>query len=492
MGAKPEKGSSLERHLARSGFVVVSIISLLSGCANSPSHEYSSLYRNGDYTKAAESVISESKLNPERASGPLLPYLYTGSALLAAGSHEDSIRYFDHAEEVMKEQDLAIMGKAASQFGAIVMNDNVMDYRRREYDGIMVNGYKSLSFLALGQMELARVELLRADERQRRAVERFSKLIQNNQEELHREKSKNSGAQVDRILENPGNASQLNKLLGDLETWGSYADFVNPFVTYLHGLYFLVMGEGATDIERAVSSFERVYGMTQSQVAERDLALANRIVTGGVGKNSIDDFVWVIFENGMGPFKVENRIELFIPFENFSYVGIAVPELVRGQSAYSFLDVFGDGQQLAATEVVCRMDSIIAAEFKQELPMIYTRAVTSAAIKTYAQVTASRNIEKTRGDASGFFAAIALGLLQAATTKADLRIWESLPRDFQIARCDRPESGSVELQLPGGAGTIAHIDLPEGPVIIWVKIPAPGGLPLVEVISKNTPITSVN
>jgi hypothetical protein len=481
-GAPCELNGRWPARLSLIGLALAAMV-LYTGCASVPSRDYGALYRSGLYQDAAQSVIAESGLGEGLKEKKLLSYLYTGSAFLAGRSFEEAIAHFDHAERIMNEQDLAIVNRTIGNIGAGIMNDNVMAYRRREYDGIMVNGYKALCFLALDQPDLARVELLRADERQRRAVDRFAKLIEQNEEELRNERSSNAEARTDAVIGNPHNEAQLGAMLAELSAWGSYADFVNPFVTYLHGLFFLTRGENQSDFERALESLKRVYGMTRNKVVEEDLILARKTAGGGAEGPRPEDFVWVVYENGMGPRKEESRFDLIVPYKRITYVGVAVPRLVRGASAYPRLDIRENGSLLGSTAVVCDMEAVVAAEFKQELPMIYMRAATSTLIKTFIQYAASREVEKEHGPLAGLLTSIALGAIQAATTQADVRIWESLPKNFQIVRVARPPSGQLEIHVPGGVQPVAVVEVAGGS-IIWVKVPVAGGTPLVAVLGS--------
>ena len=90
------------------------------------------------------------------------------------------LKYFDYQNETIDSA------------AAIVTNDNIVPYVGEEYDGIMVNTYKALNFMALGKEDDARVEFNRAIERQRRAADKFAQDIKKLDKEIEKEDSKDN------------------------------------------------------------------------------------------------------------------------------------------------------------------------------------------------------------------------------------------------------------------------------------------------------------
>ncbi|CAI6145220.1 MAG: hypothetical protein SPLUMA1_SPLUMAMAG1_01845 [uncultured Sulfurimonas sp.] len=71
-----------------------------------------------------------------------------------------------------------ILAKDISQtLKSTLLNDTTRPYIGTEYDGIMANTYKPISYMALEDTDGARVEFNRAVDRQRRAKIFFSKMI---------------------------------------------------------------------------------------------------------------------------------------------------------------------------------------------------------------------------------------------------------------------------------------------------------------------------
>jgi hypothetical protein len=205
--------------------------------------------------------------------------------------------------------------------GSTIVNENIIPYRGEEYDGIMVNVYKALNFMAEKKFELARVEFNRALDRQRRAKEKFNEEINKLRAGLEKEQQQNEFSKSN--VENPETAKLLAQKYPNLQNFEAYPDFVNPFATYLAGVFFNLV----SDHGKAVDLLKESYGMVgdNGYIAE-DLSVTENILD---GKGRLEDTIWLIFENGLGPVKKELRMDipLFVATDNVKYFGIALPEL---------------------------------------------------------------------------------------------------------------------------------------------------------------------
>ncbi|MBP7483385.1 MAG: hypothetical protein KA788_12680, partial [Lacunisphaera sp.] len=82
-----------------------------------------------------------------------------------------SVAAFDAAEAKVTAWEEEAKVKLGSEFGAAMTNQANLPYRGRAYDKVMMNTYKAVGYLALGEKDKARVELNRSLQRQRDAVE---------------------------------------------------------------------------------------------------------------------------------------------------------------------------------------------------------------------------------------------------------------------------------------------------------------------------------
>ncbi len=415
------------------------------GCSASKSHvmEFNSSFKT-DYvesfnfaksTQFAQSKISKGK-NPKRED--LLWSMQLGCLERIKQNHRQSNDYFDKSEEMLNFFDY--QNKAADSIVAVAASDNVIPYVGEEYDGIMVNTYKALNFMTLGENELARVEFNRALDRQRRAKENFAREIAKLKNELEQEQKKKK-SNVKKNVENPEIEQLLTERYPGLHEFEPYPDFVNPFTTYIAGVYFNLVG----DHTKAATLLKESYGMVSDNdyIAE-DLAFTEQILD---GQEELKDTVWVIFENGLGPIKEEFRIDipLFIATDKVKYFGIALPKLRFREQAYPYLSIKAAGQNYT-TQIVADMDRVIQTEFKKDFNGILTRAIISATAKAVAQYAVGKKEDSLSADLASAFVAI----YSYATTAADVRIWTTLPKDFQVARLPMPPDRLVTIEPPGG------------------------------------------
>ena len=434
----------------------------LSGCGQQYRNqlaEFNTLYASEQYAQAAQSQVREAQ--PNARSDKLLEFLQAGSAWRADGQYEKSSSLFDLCEDIIKIHDQeTLAGSMVSTTGAVLLNDTVRDYRSSQYDSIMVNTYKALNFWQEGKKELARVEFNRALDRQRRAKELFAVEIANVKGEIQQAQAREPRFDLQKSMENQEVDRIIRSRYSNLYEFKAYPDFINPFTTYVAGLFFMADG----DRSKGISLLKEAYGMVdQNPTVRSDFIAAEQYVDGiRSGKN----YVRVIFENGLGPEKEEIRIDLplFLVSNKVRYTGIALPRLRMRNRACAYLKV-DNGMRTVQTSVLASMDRVIQTEFRKKYKSIVNRAVASAVLKTAAQYSA----QKEMGDLGG----IVFAIVQAATTAADIRIWTALPKEFQLTKIETPASGTVVLQTPSGLR--ASVSVPVGRnSLIYVKIPTVG------------------
>lgn len=464
-------------------FALIAIL-LTSGCASMAQKNelsaFNDLYSSGQYIEAANAEIKE-KGEKESDPSKLLQSLQAAASLRYAKQYKQSSLLFDECEDILKYHNEQIMAEnMTSNMGAVLVNDAMLDYRGREYDGVMVNTYKALNFWQEGKKDLARIEFNRALDRQRRAKERFSAeitklkddLAKKQEEENKKAQAENKNApkmDISKNVNNPEIDTILQEKYSNLYEFKTYPDFINPFTTYIAGLFF--MSEG--DYSKATTLLKEAYGMVEkNSTVANDFATVEGM-TGG--QNSITKYTWVIFENGLGPEKEEFRIDLPILLftDKVKYTGIALPKLKLRNQAYSHLTVYNSENKVGQTSILSSMDRVVQTEFKKRYPATVTRAVTSTLIKTFGQYLAQKQF----GNLGGFAAA----LYQGATTAADIRIWTALPKEFQIAKVKTPTSGLIVLETP--TGHKINVTVPKNDnSLIYVKIPTSGAKIVYDVI----------
>ena len=426
---------------------VAGLAVVLAGCANPQARkDFSRDLAGGNLPAATSNAVLAA--GPEGAAPTDLPWaLEAGTLLRQSGLPERSTQMLDGAEELMKDDDTRNVAASVGNHAlSLVANDNVLPYAPAVYDTVMLNTYKALNFWQLGDHANARVEWNRSDDRQRRAAEHFEAEISKQRDEL--KEGENSDL-VNRSLSSTDET--LLKAGVDLSQWTPYAGYVNPAALYLHGLYFLINGEGQADADKARTSLERAYALTKNTQVKIDAAAAQS--KGGKLKPA----VWIVFENGTAAHKEQLRIDLplFLVSGNIKYTGIALPVMREGTPAYPYLSA---GRQ--QTQVLADMGTIIRGEFKTRFNAIL--------IKEIARATAKTVLQKQLNDSSPLLGTLA-GIAQAISTQADLRSWSTLPHNFQLMNVPYPQSNQLTLGVPGHEDIVVDLPQEKRPVVVYVR-----------------------
>ena len=105
-------------------------------------------------------------------------------------------------------------------------------------------------------------------------------------------------------------------------------------------------------------------------------------------------------------------------------------------------------------------------EFSKDFKGILTRAIISATAKVVAQYAVSKN-EK---DSSPKIISLLTTVYSMATTAADVRIWTTLPKNFQVARLPVPSDRLITIEPPGGESFPVEIPACKN-AFVYVRMP---------------------
>ncbi len=446
----------------------------LTGCnpAMSDLGIFNGHFEPGDFNQAGKFAESKIGKGGKPSGDDLLWTLQLAASEKAQLSHADSIAHFDKAEEMMNY--FASNSAVLDTIGSTVVNENAIPYKGQQYDGIMVNTYKALDFLAEKKTDLARVEFNRALDRQTRAKEHFNEEIRKLEAKLEKNKEE-TNADSRAMADDPKTMAIVNDNYPNLNQFEPYPDFVNPFTTYLAGIYFLLIGENS----RAADLLKEAAGMVpDNDYIKNDLVFADDVAS---GKAKLENQCWVIFENGLGPVKGEFRIDLplVLVSSRVYYAGISLPKLTPRSVAYPYLNIKTDAGEYQ-TRQVADMERIIETEFKKDFRGILIRAIASAVVKAAAQASVRDS------DNYGIMTAV-IAAYSVATTAADVRIWSALPKDFQVARFAMPSNNTLLIfpaSLPSVRQGLFEVNIPPcRNAIVYIKIINAGASPVCEVLA---------
>ncbi|MGB8369435.1 MAG: COG3014 family protein [Limisphaerales bacterium] len=417
-------------------------------------------WHQGNLTSAAAEATKMAGQNANNKDA-IVWRLEQGAVLRGNGQCEASNKAFDQAQDRIDQYSQEAKVKIGNEAGALLSNQANLPYTGRAYDGIMLNTYKALNYLQLGETDKARVELIRAYQRQQDAVADNQRRIEKVQGEAAKSKDK---AAMDKAQQDPKFKDQMQGAYTGLDNLQAYANYVNPFTVYLDGLYFMADAVDASDLERARKSFERIVGFDpDNEYVKQDLATVDDLMNG----KPLPPTTYVIFETGCAPVRGQIRIDIPIIVTRVSYVGAAFPTLKPQGDYLPSLTVTANGTN-ATTSLVASMDSVIGLDFKNELPIVITKTIASTvakAVAAYAVNAAANQQNSWLGLASQIGTAVA----QAAVNIADERTWTTLPKQFQVCRIPTPSDRKIELETPGGGQRIP-VTIEDGAInIVYVK-----------------------
>ncbi len=432
------------------------------------SREMTSAWAAGDAPAAARTFAREAERKTS-SKDAVIWHLEAGAATRAAGDFVASNRHFDTAAARIEAYENRPKVRLGNEAGALFSNQQNLPYEGRAYDKILLHTYKALNYLALGEPDRARPELIRAYQRQQDAVAENRRRIE---EALEAERQSDQREVIARTRADPQFQQATASLTRGLEGFRAYADYVNPFTVYLDGLYFLHAGAGGADLERALKSLRRVVEVAGPNPAvAADLALAEARAAGRASASG--PLTYVIFETGRAASREQVRLDIPILVVDVSYIGAAFPQLVFHEEDYERHLIVEAGGTRQSTVPVASVDAIIAQDFRNELPAIITKTLIATAAKAAAGWAVS-DAARRQDEGLGLLARLVTAAVQAAVNIADTRSWTTLPKEFQVARLTPPADRTLRLSTPGQVAR--HVTLIDGEVtVVYVRSMRAGG-----------------
>ncbi|MEI8243599.1 MAG: hypothetical protein WCI17_10060 [bacterium] len=391
--------------------------------------------------------------------------LEAGTVYRAAGNLPESNRHFGKAAERIDVYEQQAKTKVGREALALMSNEQNMPYEGRSYDKIMLHTYQALNFLAQGDSDKARPEIIRAYQYQQDAVEENARRIERAQEEEKKSKDK---AAIDKARSDPKFSGELAGVTNNLEGFRFYADYVNPFTVYLDGLYFLHAGAGGSDLEHARKSLQRVQETSgTNKFIQADLQAAESGTPSAA-------CTYVIFETGEAASLDQVRIDVPIILFKVSYVGVAFPRLAFHDNYARELTVTAGAVQ-ERTTLIASMDAVIAQDFRNEWPAVLTKAIASAVAKGVAAYVVNSAAER-QSEVAGWISKVGTAVAQMAVNIADTRSWTTLPKEYQVACVPTPADRKLVLAAPGQAPV--EVALVDGTVNVVCVRSVTSGSPL--------------
>ena len=357
------------------------------GCASYSSRTELALegFRRGDLELAASDYQDESLTGSAFLSGA-----EAGTVLFADGRFDEALSSFEEAEAAVKDiEDRALV--SASDLGeglaSWALNDTAQAYEGEGFERVYLHVFLGLCYLAAGQLEDVFVEVRRANE------------LLETEEELY---GKDYGA--------GGLGHFLSAVAYEVR-----GDFDEAFIDYRR------MAEKKVGLEIAGPALVRL-----AKRLKRDDVLADLTARfGDITPPPADAASIVIIAGvGLGPYKEERSIAIET-FDGLLKVAAPVFER-RGQPVGNLRLVVDDGVGSIRTAVVEEVHRVAEENLDDRIFKIATKSV--------ARTVAKRELTKKLEEDHGLLGRIAGDLFSAATERADLRFWQTLPDTWQAAR----------------------------------------------------------
>lgn len=389
--------------------LIAGAAALMAACAG-PSRNYrtsiNSKVAAGDYVGALTEIDAE-KNSQYGEKNAVLYYLDHGMLLHDIAQYPDSDKDFAEAERVMDELFTKSVSRGA---GTFLINDNTTKYPGEVFERALMNVFRALNFVFLGNNDDALVEARKV-------------------------------------------TSYLARFNDFMQGKSGFTD--SAFAQYLSAMLFEQNGDrddariAYAAAGKAFQKYSADYGM--------QTPVFNVPAYSELAKKNLGEIVFLHY-NGPAPMKVSKTFQVawndallavnqtgaaeadsgqFYNALNAGVLGsaitVAYPEYVQDPYNIGGAVVKTDDAQ-AETLLMENVSGIAWQTLAMKNDAIRARAVARAAIKFILARAASKEVEKQAGQGWGLLASVVANVASAATEVADTRGWTTLPAEIRMAR----------------------------------------------------------
>ncbi len=139
----------------RSRLFLLGLLVLFSGCAtwHNRTAAFQTAVSKGEFEQADKLLHKDKQM--ARSKNRILFYLNQGYVDFMLNRYKESNAAFEQAEILMDE----MVRHPAAQAAALLSNPEILPYKPEDFEVIMVNFYKAMNYLQMGEMEDALVEV---------------------------------------------------------------------------------------------------------------------------------------------------------------------------------------------------------------------------------------------------------------------------------------------------------------------------------------------
>lgn len=406
-------------------------------------------YELGELDAAYEEIADPPWYRGHYDHDEVIWLLEEGKVLRDLERYDESSAVFERALDLFEQYvlfrpDISVTEEVTSILGSQVTRD----YRGSFADAIMATTLVALNDLAVGNVQNARSAAQRSYNFQKEAEIYF-------EEELQRAEELADDQQIDDEAILADEEVQAELATADALIGNGQADILNPLAAFVEAIANFA---AVTTADRGIKALEAAAEMVPGNSHVRAL-LDGTVPTA-------DRTVYVIYERGMAPAREEFRVTVPSPA---GVATVAIPVLRPRADRASHLRLTStDGALDLVTEPLANVDAIIATQFKKDLPGIIVRTIISTVIKEGATYAANKAVE---GTSIWVRIGVFLGgiFYKAATSGADIRSWQTIGSEFQVAALTLPDDGTLDVELIDTSGQVAGsrtVRLPAAPITV--------------------------
>ncbi len=397
------------------------------------------LARQGKFLEAAKLVEESKDIYDER--NEVLYNLDRGLLYHYGKNYKASNEAFEEAERRMDE---LFITSIASNVGAFLVNDNTLAYRGEDFESVVVNIYRALNYVMLGQIDSALVEARKVNEK--------LQFINTKYDPDKRNVYKEDG--FARLLtgilyELGGTRADANDaFIANRNAVGNYRDDFTPQYGFgaptllKSGLLTTAAFMGREELGLARKAFPDI-----ELLSLRDLRKKGRL--------------YFIHFAGRSPIKVEDAIQQLLP-DGYT-IRIVFPKYQPRSYTVHGSAILVNGEAAVRLEPAEPIGPIAIKNLDNRKLRVAVKAIARATTKYLATKVAQKAVEEEKGAAAGLLTMFAGNVAAAATEQADLRAWQTLPDKILVGRVVL-EPGKYDLgaqYLSSTGGVVATEELGE-------------------------------
>ncbi len=376
---------------------------VLQGCVSARMSDRKSdnLFRDGHYLEAADNLKKGYEEHGGENGKDSLLYLFDiGLALHTAGMYDESNKYLLKADKVAEIKDYTSL---AAEGATLITSDNVKSYKAEDFENCLISMYLSLNYAMKGDYENSLVEA-------RRVNRKLQMMITDGQ----RKYKQNAFARYLSAIVYEAERDWNDAYIDYKETFKLEPEFPGLGRDLWRVAYLLNMDD---EMER----WDKEFGLTKD---DHDAA---KLLVPKKGKGEII----VIYENGISPIKR--------PHPSFA----SVPKFFPRQNPVLFANVEVDGKDEGPTRSLHDIEATAISNLDEKYAGIIAKKLAGVVVK---EVIGNQVAKATHSELLGALSKIAM----YASDQADVRSWNLLPRDLQIARIPvDPGKHKIKLNLVG-------------------------------------------